>query len=176
MLNETSSYFKVLNSLELVDDKFAQSVLLPFGNSIFYNTKNVRLYKKNIFGEGFLVNTEALKWELKNETKKIGEYICNKAIAIEMRTFKGKTKKYPIIAWYCPEINAPFGPIGVSGLPGLILEVNKSGLRYVATEINLNTKKDIQIGKFTKVKRITQNKLDEMMNEAMGNFKKNKGY
>ncbi|MCD8438406.1 GLPGLI family protein, partial [Tenacibaculum dicentrarchi] len=101
---------------------------------------------------------------------------CYKAIAIEKKMYRGKMKEYPVIAWYCPEISSSFGPIGVAGLPGLILEVNKGNTKYMATKINLNPKKNIKITKLTKGKKITRKKLGEMISEAMGNFKKNKGY
>uniref|UniRef100_UPI0040496601 GLPGLI family protein n=1 Tax=Flavobacterium sp. TaxID=239 RepID=UPI0040496601 len=55
-----------------------------------------------------------LNWELENETKKIGNYTCNKAVC----QFRGRT----YIAWYTNEIPVSFGPWKLQGLPGLILE------------------------------------------------------
>lgn len=176
VFNRNESFFDVVNSLELGDNKFARLALGPEGSASYYNTSTLRISKVNIFGEDFLVTDKQLKWQLKNETKKIGDYLCYKAVAIEKKIYRGKMKDYPIIAWYCPEMNASFGPIGIAGLPGLILEVNKGRIRYTATKINLNSKKNSIIKKLTKGKRITREKLGEMIDEAMGNFKKNKGY
>ena len=61
-------------------------------------------------------------------------------------------------------------------VPGLILETNKGNIKYTATKIILNSKKEITIDKLTKGKRITEKEMSEMMNETMGNFKKNKRY
>lgn len=54
------------------------------------------------------------KWNLQNETKKIGRFTCNKATA----QFRGRD----YIAWYTTEIPLPYGPWKLQGLPGLILE------------------------------------------------------
>ncbi|ALU73908.1 GLPGLI family protein [Tenacibaculum dicentrarchi] len=170
------SFFVLMPSLILEKSSWSKLALVPYGNSKFYNTKDEILFEKNIFGEDFLISNEQLNWQLKNETKKIGNYLCYKAIAIEKKMYRGKMKEYPVIAWYCPEISSSFGPIGVAGLPGLILEVNKGNIKYRATKINLNPKKNIKITKLTKGKKITRKKLGEMISEAMGNFKKNKGY
>ncbi|WCC45983.1 GLPGLI family protein [Tenacibaculum finnmarkense] len=174
--NVKESFFAVIPSLALEESRWGKLALAGYGNNKFYNAKNERLSEENIFGEDFLVNIEQLNWQLKNETKKIGDYLCYKAIAIEKKMYRGRMKEYPVIAWYCPEISSSFGPIGVVGLPGLILEVNKGNTKYMATKINLNPKKNIKITKLTKGKKITRKKLGEMISEAMGNFKKNKGY
>ncbi len=174
--NNNESSFAFIPSLEIEENKYAELALGPEGSTFYYNTSVSSLSKINIFGEDFLVTDKPLTWQLKNETKKIGDYLCYKAIAIEKKMYRGKMKEYPVIAWYCPEISSSFGPIGVAGLPGLILEVNKGNIKYRATKINLNPKKNIKITKLTKGKKITRKKLGEMISEAMGNFKKNKGY
>ncbi|CAL2075570.1 conserved hypothetical protein [Tenacibaculum dicentrarchi] len=174
--NVKESFFAVIPSLALEESRWGKLALAGSGNNKFYNAKNERLSEENIFGEDFLISNEQLNWQLKNETKKIGDYLCYKAIAIEKKMYRGKMKEYPVMAWYCPEISSSFGPIGVAGLPGLILEVNKGNIKYRATKINLNPKKNIKITKLTKGKKITRKKLGEMISEAMGNFKKNKGY
>ncbi|CAM1334472.1 GLPGLI family protein [Tenacibaculum aestuariivivum] len=172
----TASTFSVVPSLIIEENMFSGMALIPEGKGQYYNDENNILSEKNTFGEDFLITDEPLKWELKNETKKIGIYLCYKATAIERKLKKGKMKEYPVIAWYCPEINASFGPVGLAGLPGLILEVNKGRLRYTATKINLNPKKNIKITKITKGKKVTRKEMNQMLDEAMGNFKKNKGY
>jgi GLPGLI family protein len=54
-------------------------------------------------------------WVLINETKKIGDFTCNKATC----HFRGRD----YVAWYTNEIPVPHGPWKFQGLPGLILEV-----------------------------------------------------
>lgn len=57
---------------------------------------------------------EEIKWDLSNESKKIGEFNCFKATA----KFRGRQ----YTAWYTPEIPLPYGPWKLQGLPGIILE------------------------------------------------------
>ncbi|CAL2094094.1 putative GLPGLI family protein [Tenacibaculum sp. 190524A02b] len=57
----------------------------------------------------------AIKWEITRETKKIGEYICFKALA----RFRGRN----YTAWFTPQVPVLFGPYKFHGLKGLILEI-----------------------------------------------------
>ncbi len=170
------STFEVVNSIDIEDNKFYRMALIPYGQSKFYNSAKERLEKTNAFGEDFLISSSTLNWELSNETKKIGDYTCFKAITRERKMYHGKEKEYIRTAWYSPEINASFGPIGYSGLPGLIVELKDGRNVYVATRIELNTTKPVTIKKPTKGKKVTDKEMNTMLSEAMGNFKKNKGY
>lgn len=56
-----------------------------------------------------------INWNLNlDETKVIGDFICKKATT----KFRGRT----YTAWYSPNIETPFGPWKLNGLPGLIFE------------------------------------------------------
>lgn len=48
------------------------------------------------------------------------------------------------VAWFCPEIAAPVGPMGTNGAPGLILKLSTPGADYEATQIEA-TRPDIPI-------------------------------
>lgn len=48
------------------------------------------------------------------------------------------------VAWFCPEIAAPVGPMGTNGTPGLILKLSTPGADYEATQIE-TTRPDIPI-------------------------------
>jgi GLPGLI family protein len=78
-------------------------------------------------------------WELVNETKKIDNYTCYKAIH---KRFVQNSQTYRVsVAWYTPEIPVPYGPAGFGGLPGLILELRYSNnVVYVVNNILLNSK------------------------------------
>ncbi len=174
--NELSSIFKLNKSLTLEGAKYYKFALIPHGNSVFYTSKNTVLEQKQIFGETFIISKEKLKWQLINETKIIGNYTCYKAKAIIKKPYRGKEKEYIKTAWYCPQINAPYGPIGYSGLPGLILELNEGKFKYKTSKIVLNSKNTYEIIKPEKGKKVTEQQMNTMISEAMGNFKRNKGY
>src|SRR5690606_32559800 len=78
-----------------------------------HNNKIDQIYKDA--GRDYLLDEEMpeLDWEILEDTKDIGGYICQKAVA----NFKGRVYE----AWFTTEIPMPFGPWKLQGLPGLIL-------------------------------------------------------
>lgn len=82
-----------------------------------------------------------LKWELQKETKKIGHFVCQKAV--------GKLRGREYIAWFSPEIPVPFGPWKLQGLPGLILEAYTPDeeIYFSAKKIEYPTKNPTPISK-----------------------------
>ena len=70
--------------------------------------------------------------------KKIGSYLCYKAIDVE----SDNQLKKPI-AWFSPLIPVNFGPKEYIGLPGLVLEVEMAGSTITATKIILNPIEEI---------------------------------
>lgn len=98
--------------------------------------KNIILYEDAVdFNQKNYIIADSLpQWDWKlipNETKKIGNYLCNKAET----EFRGSQ----IVAYYTTEIPINAGPWKFSGLPGLILEVREKDTTnnsWIATKIN----------------------------------------
>lgn len=101
----------------------------------------------------YLISYDFSKWKLLNETKQIGNYLCYKAIKNDTKSDLEENKQ--TIVWYTPEIPARFGPKLYNGLPGLVLEVSRGQIVFLATKIILNPKKNIKIKKPIKGIRIT---------------------
>lgn len=85
-----------------------------YGLRYFFDLKKDSLYSRDI---GFSYVKEIrpeIKWDIKNETKNIGNMSCRKATTF----FRGRN----YTAWFTTEIPLPFGPWKLQGLPGLIIE------------------------------------------------------
>lgn len=124
----------------------------------FYSNKSADKSIQQLQSRGKYVriksNFQQLKWHLQPETKIIQGYRCQKATAaaIFLNQFKKKTT---ITAWFCPELPFQFGPRGVSGLPGLILELHYNHYSFYATQLELSDKNQ-EIPALTKGKLFTK--------------------
>jgi GLPGLI family protein len=133
------------------------SALQIFGggaNCNYYTNVQDKTILANIdaFGERFIVTYNFPEWEITNETKKIGNYTCYKAI---QKNKNGTLVKNQVV-WYTPEIPNQFGPKLYIALPGMVLEVIRGKSRIIATKITLNNDDSIiKIEKPTKGVRLT---------------------
>jgi GLPGLI family protein len=108
-------------------------------SGIYYSNfkEKLTLAQKISLGEQVLISYQFPEWELTTESKKIGEFLCYKAIK---KQTNNKTKGLDV-AWYSPEIPVQFGPTKYVGLPGLVLEVIAGKIRFTATKIQLNSQR-----------------------------------
>lgn len=167
---------------------------------IYKNIKDKKkISEEDFFGKEFLI-TDSLKnwnWKLENETKKIGEYVCYKAVSVVPVTEEDK-KRYEehlkkkknsptqlmimeepkerlITVWYAPEIPISQGPGEYWGLPGLILEVNDGRTTILCSKIVLNPKEKITIATPKNGKKVTQKEYDKIVAKKMEEMQDSKG-
>ena len=126
-------------------------------------------------GETFLINYSFpyFKWELINETNKIGKFLCYKALHTEDYIDKnGREGKKIVTAWYTPEIPTSFGPHIYGGLPGLIVELDNGMQVFRLTKIKFTNEKNGKLKKPIKGLKVNKNEYDkivkEMLNERLG--------
>lgn len=153
--------------------------------------EKLKIVEEEFFGREFLVtdSLQTWKWELKDETKKIGDYTCYKAVHVKKITSEDleeyeKEKKRQESAktsffmmnepeekittvWYTPEIPVNQGPDDLWGLPGLIMEASFDNTTILCSKIILNPKKKIEIKKPNKGKRVTKKQYDSLMKKQM---------
>lgn len=122
------------------------------GDNKYYRNANTKeqFHESTTFGEPLLIELQVKKWKITQESKKIGNYLCFKAIDIE-----SKNRKMKPVVWFTPQIPFSFGPKEFNGLPGLVILVEMSKRTISASNITLNPKKEIVIKKPTKGKKIT---------------------
>jgi len=166
-VNGESMYY-VEENME-VDSKTALNINRMFAggdNKVYKNTKTKEYLKENV-RENLLIEKEEKKWEITQESKQIGKYLCFKAIEIESKN----TKMEPIV-WFTPQIPVSFGPLDYNGLPGLVVLVEMKNRTISASKIVLNPKEKIVFKKLIKGNRITEKKYKEKMKVLWDGIKK----
>jgi GLPGLI family protein len=175
IFNKNESIFKQIKKLSINENKF-NLVEIQVGKGVFYsNTKeDKRLIKKEFSGELFLIDVPKFKWELSQEKKKIGKYICNKAItSIKIMTSRGSSIR-KITAWYTVQIPFNYGPKEYNGLPGLILELQQDKLLFKTSKINLLSGNNIKIQKPIKGKKVTLKEFNSIVKKTGINYLRNR--
>lgn len=131
--------------------------------------KNDTLYREsaaNGIGEFIVYKSSKQNWVITTETKIINNYICYKATTEDV-IITVKTFRHPIVAWYCPAIAFPYGPLGYGGLPGLIIELQTKDGVYGASKIELS-EKTIEIENLKKIQLISDLEFIEKINTKRG--------
>ncbi len=120
------------------------------GDNKYYKNSNTKefYHESDVFDELSLIDLPKKKWNITQESKVIGGYLCYKAIDLDY-------KNNSTFAWFTPQIPVSFGPKVWADLPGLVLEVQLKKRKFIATKIVLNPKDKIIINKPTKGKRVT---------------------
>ena len=123
------------------------TTMLINGNNRYYSnsTNNIRLFEIISGGTSIHVTEDYNKfsWVISDRTKSIGNYTCRLAEGTyKKETSCCGTEQVHLTAWFAPSLPYSFGPMGIDGLPGLILEVTiKDRLisKYRALNINIDT-------------------------------------
>lgn len=158
----------------------------------YKNIQSKNSTKENEFsGKNFLVKDDLIsyEWQMEQDTKMIGNYLCFKAATTierqarpemkfgrrspEEREAEEKKAKelenvmevITVTAWYTMDIPVSNGPGDYWGLPGLILEVDAGDTKIFCTKIVLNPKEQVEISEPTKGKEVTQKEYDTIVEE-----------
>jgi len=117
-------------------------------NKYYKNTNTKEFFFENNLGELLLTDIAPKEWQITQESKQIGDYVCFKAIDLS-------NKKKTTFVWFTPQIPVSFGPLDYNGLPGLVILVEMKKRTISASKIVLNPKKEIKIEKPTKGRKET---------------------
>ena len=125
-----------------------------------YKTKKF-VDQKFVFDDTYLLNGELMKidWKLSpNETREIAGFNCRKATGIIFDSVY-------VFAFYTDEITISGGPMGIHGLPGMILGITipRMFTSYIATRLELSADPKIIVppvkGKKKDAEELRQNVL-----------------
>jgi GLPGLI family protein len=164
--NKTKSLYELSNKLSETEN-----ITSAYNtNKIYFKdlANKTKIFKSEETGTPTIVEVdfEQYKWEITTETKLINGYKCFKA-KTNIRSISKFDNKEVIknrVVWFTPEIPLSFGPEGFDGLPGLVLETSENDKFYmVATKIEFDTKKEIEIEKPKSNKTISEKEFNEIV-------------
>lgn len=172
---DNKALFELKNNIMLKDsDKMGMAMALGVNTGIFYNNLEdcENIQQKEAFDKMFLVVLEPISWKLINETKSISGFTCKKAIAEKKIYSRNGEIEHEVVAWYTTEIPVNFGPIGYSGLPGLIVSLSVANERYYVNEIKMK-KNEINLEKPKKGQEISYKEFSAMFISGLKNIAPN---
>lgn len=123
-------------------ERMDEKAKLPWGNNnaeenIWYNDYRTGTYthRKFVFDEAYLLKDSLMhiSWKLSpNETREIAGFTCRKATGILFDSVY-------VFAFYSDEIMIPGGPMGIHGLPGMILGITipRMYTSWIATKVDI---------------------------------------
>jgi GLPGLI family protein len=152
-------------------DRLNEKDKLPWGtnnaeDNVWYNdfNSNTRVNQKSVFGDIYILSDSLinLDWKLMpNETREIAGFICRKAQAVIFDSVY-------IFAFYTDEITASGGPMGIHGLPGMILGITipRMFTSWIATKLQVNGVNTNIIAAPTKGKKKPATELEASVRKA----------
>lgn len=161
--------FSINKFLESDNKKMTSHFIGPYDSAkYYYDEKNV-IMQLNSFGEIFLVSKPKLNWRITQEEKMIGKYRCKKAETDVVVNSKGR--KWKVYGWFAPSIPVSLGPLGYSGLPGIIVELDINRKKYYIKKMSFNLKQEIPIKKPTKGIKVTEKEYHVIINKTSGKYR-----
>ncbi|MFY7739997.1 MAG: GLPGLI family protein [Flavobacterium sp.] len=173
--NTNESIFKKIDKIGQENDRGYDMASRLVSGVYYKNQLNLEKIKQvDCYGETINVisDYQEYKWEITSETKKINGYTCYRATCVYIEDDKTRNVKktfHPEV-WFTPEIPASFGPRGLDGLPGLVLEgkINNSTV-FLATKLAFNINEDVIIEKPKKGKYLTESEYQEALAKGFQN-------
>ena len=174
MPNFSTTYYKLTfndNKTIYKFDRLNEKDKLPWGtnnaeDNVWYNdfNSNTRVNQKSVFGDIYILSDSLmnLDWKLMpNETREIAGFNCRKAQAVIFDSVY-------VFAFYTDEITASGGPMGIHGLPGMILGITipRMFTSWIATKLQVNGVNTNIIAAPTKGKKKQATELEASVRKA----------
>lgn len=157
---------------EIMDDANKElkmlKILCGYTASTYYDKKTDFLYLSynDVLGSYVLKKEKKnFDWKITTETKQIDGFVCYKATTSDTVINPSGTYVYPIVVWFTPSIPLSIGPLGVGGLPGAILELQRKNITYGVKSIIFESDEKIKKPSLKKV--ITVNELQKMREDFL---------
>jgi GLPGLI family protein len=159
--------FRIGDSITKNSKNLADIYKIPktkFTNTIEKNRNNsLMTYYQKVGTDRFkyIDTLPTFEWKLINDEKKIGEYICKKAIT----NFAGRN----YVAWYSLDFPVFDGPFKFYGLPGLIFQIYDTSNDYNFNLKNIKTPINQSVFDKNSYKKLTKDDFFRWVNRYKNN-------
>lgn len=144
MPNFSTTYYKLTfdgDKTIFKFDRLNERDKLPWNNfpeeNVWYNdfSTSTRVNQKYVFDQNYILADSLMKMDWKlvpNETREIAGFVCRKAQTLIFDSVY-------VFAFYTDEITTTGGPMGIHGLPGMILGVTIPRMfsSWIATKVQI---------------------------------------
>ena len=169
--DKNEAEFKLPELMSVDDDPYMALATGPRDGIYYTNLKtgNTFFFTDSFYNSTYLIEYPPYKWEITKEQKIINGYSCFKAKGT-LKTWDGSLE-----VWFTPQLNIPLGPRGVTGLPGLVVQVEYGREVFTLVDIDLEEKPgDIKKPKAAHEVTIAEwKKINEARNEKVKSLMKN---
>jgi GLPGLI family protein len=170
--NDSIAVFENKEIMDTENNEISSAVSYSGISKNIYTYKDFNYSNNDDFGlpeNKYIIKKPVLNnWVLGDETKVIDGYSCYKATTelVTENKYLKEIFRFPVIAWYCPQIPTSFGPAGYGKLPGLIMELQENLKVFTIKKIEFNVEKKIIVLPEKGI-LILQNDFDEILDKSM---------
>lgn len=132
--------------------KRLSKIFSGYFGEVYTNLKDNTIIENHEFlGENYFIKKRInnFDWKIEDSKVKINGYYCYKANTIITEEGRNGLKEIIVTAWFTPEINFSYGPNGYSGLPGMIVQIQKGNTITYLSKIKFEKhKEDLELPSF----------------------------
>lgn len=164
LINIKESSFSLIAGLGINEDGLQYAKLFSGYSGMIYQDDLYSYSEINGDPGNYLIKKDKkIEWNLENETKEINGFVCYKATSEKKVVNRVGVFRFPIIAWYCPQIPLSYGPNGYGGLPGLILELQVRNILFGVKTIDLQPNDKIVVLKRKAFKIVSEQEFEALL-------------
>ena len=179
VVNGGESVFRHQSRLALDEQTYFYKMALAASgasNRVWYanTTTNQLIEQYEFMGRQFLIEStlDYLPWTFSSEPRKIGNYTAYRATCMKPSLGSSGAGERKVEVWYTPDVPVKAAPLGLTGIPGLILEVSFHRITYTIDTIELAPETAANINKPTKGVKISLIEFIEVADEKLKQLKK----
>ena len=165
-----NSNYSLYQEIEMLDNdandnvsKKLSKIFSGYSGWVYSNSKRNNIVEvKEIFGKKYFVESKIndFQWKIINKNEIVNGYNCNVATTKVKEEGRNGIKEITVTAWFTNDLNLPFGPNGFSGLPGLIIQIQKGNIITYLTEIKFEkNKENIEFPNYNTISLIEFNRI-----------------